>query len=105
MLSHAILGHCAEFGMIASRGAADGRTPRGSATSRRQRFPELARDTLLMLVDKLATTVALAAAPWLRSLLDRRPARIVTVAMANKTARIVWAVLARGEAYRPPVAA
>jgi transposase len=43
----------------------------------------------------------LAAAPWIRSLLERRPARVVTVAMANKTARIVWAVLARGEDYRP----
>jgi transposase len=43
----------------------------------------------------------LAAAPWIQSLLERRPARVVTVAMANKTARIVWAVLARGEVYQP----
>ena len=41
------------------------------------------------------------AAPWVRALLERRPARVVTVAMANKTARIVWAVLTRGEVYRP----
>jgi transposase len=56
-------------------------------------------------VIRRARTDALAAAPWIRSLLERRPARVVTVAMANKTARIVWAVLARGEVYRPPVAA
>ena len=43
---------------------------------------------------------ALAAGPWVRSLLERRPARVVTVAMANKTARIAWAVLARGDVYR-----
>ena len=30
-----------------------------------------------------------------------RPSRVVTVAMANKTARIAWAVMARGETYRP----
>lgn len=30
---------------------------------------------------------------------------VVTVAMANKTARIVWAVLARGDIYRPPATA
>ena len=30
----------------------------------------------------------MAAGDWIRSLLERRPARIVTVAMANKTARI-----------------
>ncbi|GAA5053461.1 IS110-like element ISCc4 family transposase [Erythrobacter westpacificensis] len=41
-------------------------------------------------------------ASWIRSLLERKPARLVTVAMANKTARIIWAVLARGENYRSP---
>lgn len=55
-------------------------------------------------VIRRARTGALAAAPWILSLLDRRPARVVTVAMANKTARIVWAVLARGDVYRPPAA-
>ncbi len=39
---------------------------------------------------------------WVRSLMERKPSRVVTVAMANKTARIVWAVLARGEIYRAP---
>jgi transposase len=38
---------------------------------------------------------------WVRSLLERKPARVATVAVANKTARIAWAVLARGESYRP----
>jgi transposase len=42
------------------------------------------------------------AAAWVRSLLERRPARVVTVAMANKTARIAWAVLARNDVYRVP---
>jgi len=52
-------------------------------------------------VVRRAKTDALAAAPWVRSLLERRPARVATVAMANKTARIAWAVMARGEVYRP----
>ena len=56
-------------------------------------------------VIRRARTGTLAAAPWIRSLLERRPARVVTVAMANKTARIVWAVLARGDVYRAPVMA
>ena len=42
---------------------------------------------------------------WVRSLLERKPARVVTVAMANKTARIAWAVLARGETYHAPAIA
>jgi len=56
-------------------------------------------------VIRRSRTGTLAAAPWIRSLLERRPARVVTVAMANKTARIAWAVLTRGEVYRPPVMA
>lgn len=42
---------------------------------------------------------------WVRSLLERKPARVATVAMANKTARIAWAVLTRKEEYRAPAMA
>jgi error-prone DNA polymerase len=38
---------------------------------------------------------------WLRNILQRRPARLVTVALANKMARIAWAVMTRNEVYRP----
>ena len=41
---------------------------------------------------------------WLTSLLERKPARLATVAMANKTARIVWAVLTKNEPYMPRTA-
>ena len=46
-------------------------------------------------------------AVWTRQLLRRRPARLVTVALANKLARIAWAIMTTGERYRreaPPVA-
>jgi transposase len=42
---------------------------------------------------------------WVRSLMERKPNRVVTVAMANKTARIAWALLARGQTYRAPAMA
>ena len=42
--------------------------------------------------------------PWLMKLLQRKPARLATVAMANKTARIIWAVLTRDEPYKPHAA-
>jgi transposase len=38
---------------------------------------------------------------WLRNILQRRPARLATVALANKMARIAWAVMTRNEVYRP----
>ncbi len=41
---------------------------------------------------------------WLAALLERKPARLATVAMANKTARIVWAVLTKNEPYTPRTA-
>ena len=37
---------------------------------------------------------------WINQLLARRPFNVVVVALANKLARIIWAMLARGEAYR-----
>ncbi len=38
---------------------------------------------------------------WVQELSARAPRNKVVVAIANKLARIAWAVLARGEDYRP----
>lgn len=40
-------------------------------------------------------------ANWIRKLLEKKPFRLVSVALANKLARIAWVVLTRKEAYRP----
>ena len=45
---------------------------------------------------------ALASASWVKALLERRPARVATVAMANRAARAIWAIMVRGEVYRAP---
>src|ERR1700724_1441106 len=42
--------------------------------------------------------------PWLTQLLARRPFKVVAVALANKMARIAWALLANGSHYRPRLA-
>ena len=42
--------------------------------------------------------------PWLTELLARRPTKVAAIALANKIARMVWAMMARGERYRQPVA-
>ena len=41
--------------------------------------------------------------PWTASILERKPTRLATVAMANKTACIIWAVLTKNEPYKPRV--
>ena len=42
--------------------------------------------------------------PWLTALLARRPTKVAALALANKIARMAWAMMARGERYREPVA-
>ena len=42
---------------------------------------------------------------WIARMLARKPAMLVRVALANKMARIVWALMAKGGTYRAPVAA
>ncbi len=42
---------------------------------------------------------------WANGLVERRGANRAVVAVANKNARIVWSLLARGEDYRPAAAA
>jgi transposase len=39
---------------------------------------------------------------WLAGLLARKPYKLVAVALANKTARIIWALLSKGGVYRKP---
>jgi len=40
--------------------------------------------------------------PWLVQLLAKRPTKVATVALANKIARIAWAIMTSGESYREP---
>src|SRR5437899_4095915 len=42
--------------------------------------------------------------PWLTALLARRPAKVAAIALANKIARMAWAMMAKGERYQQPVA-
>jgi len=42
--------------------------------------------------------------PWLTALLARRPTKVAAIALANKIARMVWAMMVKGERYKEPVA-
>lgn len=88
-----------------------GVTPKDHSTAGRQRLGAITRagdETLRrLLVAGAMSRVRQAqrrperASPWLVALLARKPAKLAAVAQANKTARIAWAVMARGERYRP----
>ncbi len=42
--------------------------------------------------------------PWLAALLARRPTKVAAIALANKIARMAWALMVKGERYREPAA-
>ena len=43
--------------------------------------------------------------PWLAAMLERKPRKVVAVALANRMARILWALATKKETYRAPAAA
>jgi transposase len=56
-------------------------------------------------VARIAALDGARATPWLAGMLARKPRMLVTVALANKMARIVWALMAHGGTYRAPAVA
>jgi transposase len=92
-----------------------GLTPREHSTGGKQRLGGISRagnERLRALLVSGATAVirhasreaSKLATPWLRQLLSRKPRKLVAIALANKMARIAWAVMTRGEVYRHPTA-
>lgn len=86
-----------------------GLTPKPHSSGGKERLGAISRmgdsylRTLLVVgataVLRFARSKPTAATSWINGLLERRPARLVSVAMANKTARIAWVVMSRGEEY------
>ena len=87
-----------------------GLTPKENATGGRARPGRISRqgdESLRRLLVLGATTVIQFAKPgrasgWLIDLLARRPRKLAAVALANKMARTLWAMMVSGELYRRP---
>jgi transposase len=87
-----------------------GLTPKENSTGGRHRQGRISRQgdqTLRRLLVLGATAVirvakAGQASPWLINLLARRPKKLAAVALANKMARTLWAMMVSGEIYRRP---
>ncbi len=87
-----------------------GLVPKEHSTGGRQRLGGISRagnERLRQLLVLGATAVIRYAKPgsksasaWLLALLERKPRKLAAVALANKMARIVWAMMANGTAYR-----
>ena len=57
-----------------------------------------------MSVIKVAVTKGVPESSWLGRMLIRKPRMVVAIALANKMARMIWAMLTKGEDYRDPMA-
>ena len=90
-----------------------GVTPREDSTGGKQRLGQISRagdEDLRRLLVLGATAVIRAAkpdraSPWLLRLLARKSEKVAAVALANKMARILWAMMVSGETYRRPAQA
>lgn len=92
-----------------------GLTPRQNSSGGKERLGRISKmgdrnlRRLLILGASSAAKVAAKdpaqASPWLAGMLSRKPRMLVTVALANKIARTVWALMAHGGSYRAPAAA
>jgi transposase len=90
-----------------------GITSRENSTAGRQRLGRISKegdeDLRRLLVLGATAVIQQAkpdrAAPWLLGLLARKSKKVATLALANKMARIIWAMMTSGEIYRRPKAA
>jgi len=87
-----------------------GLTPKQNSTGGKHRLGKISREgneRLRQLLVLGATAVVRLVKPehgkgsaWLQALVQRRPRKVAAVALANKMARVVWAMMTSGEAYR-----
>lgn len=111
----AAIGDGAQFRSARDFAAWVGLTPRQSGTGGKTRSGRISRagDDALRRLLVLGASSSLRqvrakpdkASKWFAALLARRPAKVAVVALAAKTARIIWAILTSGEDYRAPAAA
>ncbi|MCC7105935.1 MAG: IS110 family transposase [Chloroflexi bacterium] len=86
------------IGLVPKQNSTGGKPRQGSISKAGDRY--LRRLLVLGATAVIRHTRIKAREGWLADLIERRPTMVAAVAQANKTARIVWALLARGESYR-----
>jgi transposase len=91
------------IGLVPKQNSTGGKPRQGGISKAGDRY--LRRLLVLGATTVVRHTRAKAREGWLGDLLGRRPTMVAVVAQANKTARIVWALLARGGSYAPVAAA
>jgi transposase len=91
-------------GLVPKQNSSGGKERLGSITKRGDRYLRSLFTAGALAVIRYAKIHGTKSRPWLTSLLARRPTKVAAIALANKIARMAWAMMLKGERYREPAA-
>jgi transposase len=92
------------IGLVPKQNSSGGKDRLGNISKRGDRYLRSLFMTGALAVIRYAKIHGTRRRPWLTALLARRPTKVAAIALANKIARMAWAMMARGERYREPAA-
>ena len=92
------------IGLVPKQNSSGGKDKLGSITKQGDRYLRSLFCAGALAVIRYAKIHGTKHRPWLSRLLERRPTKVAAIALANKIARMAWAMMAKGECYREPVA-
>ena len=92
------------IGLVPKQNSSGGRQKLGSISKQGDRYLRSLFTAGALAVIRYAKLHGTKHRPWLTALLARRPTKVAAIALANKIARMAWAMMVRGERYREPVA-
>ena len=91
-------------GLVPKQHSSGGKDRLGSISKQGDRYLRSLFTTGALAVIRYAKIHGTGHRPWLAALLARRPTKIAAIALANKIARMAWAMMAKGERYKEPAA-
>ena len=92
------------IGLVPKQNSSGGKDRLGSISKRGDRYLRSLFTAGALAVIRYAKIHGTKQRPWLTSLLARRPTKVAAIALANKIARMAWAMMAKGERYKEPAA-
>jgi transposase len=92
------------IGLVPKQNSSGGKDRLGNISKRGDRYLRSLFTTGALAVIRYAKIHGTKHRPWLTALLTRRPTKVAAIALANKIARMAWAMMARGERYKEPAA-